>query len=453
MKPFDWDELMQLVGDRKVIPIVGKELLVVAIDGEEMALDQHLAVRLAAALGIKRQRLSQRFDINEVAGAHIEDGGRPGKIYARLKAIVEERPLPVPKPLRELAAITDFKLFASTTFDSLLAQALDLERFAGTRRTMRLAFSPHAPVQDLPCEATSLEDPHVFQVFGKLSASGDYAVTEEDTLEFLHALQSEARQPQNLFDAFKNNPLLFLGCSFPDWLARFFLRTLANRRLLPPEGARFVVDGRVKGDLNLALFLRQCKTVIDPAGDPVAFVSELHRRWQEQHSAVSEEAAQGQGRDAVEMKPMPGAIFLSFAGDDREAARSLKGVLESAGLDVWFDERDLPPGAIWDRAIQANIRRCSLFVPLLSLRAAQRLEGFFRREWLWALDRAQSMDDSVPFIQPIVVDDLQPGANGIPEGFWNRQCRRFPLALPTTEFVEQAREAIRSMRSRQAGYP
>jgi hypothetical protein len=58
------------------------------------------------------------------------------------------------------------------------------------------------------------------------------------------------------------------------------------------------------------------------------------------------------------------------------------------------------------------------------------------------------MDESVPFIQPIVVDDLAPGASGIPDGFWDRQCRRFPVARPTPEFIEQARDTIRTLRSR-----
>jgi hypothetical protein len=361
-QPFDWDELLELVVERKVIPIVGKELLVVSIDGHETLLEQHLAGRLAEALGVERERLSPRFGINEVAVAYVEGGGRPGKIYPRLKTIVEERPLPAPEPLRQLAAITDFKLFVSTTFDSLLATALDLERYAGEPRTRRLAFSTHSSIQDLPCEAASLAEAHVFQVFGRLSAYGDYAVTDEDTLEFLHALQSEARQPKILFDELKNNPLLFLGCSYPDWLARFFVRTLANQRLLPAEGAKFVVDSQVHGDLNLALFLRQCKTEIDPSGEAAAFVSELLRRWQELRPPAHQEEAQHAAASGMPA----GAIFLSFASEDREGARNLKAALESAGLDVWFDERSIPPGASWDREIQVNIRRCALFVPLLS---------------------------------------------------------------------------------------
>ncbi|HVT16339.1 MAG TPA: toll/interleukin-1 receptor domain-containing protein [Thermoanaerobaculia bacterium] len=448
-EPFDWDELLLLVGEQKVIPIVGKELLVVSIDGRETLLEHHLAVRLAEALGVARERLSAQCDLNEVAVAYVESGGRPAKIYPRLKAIVEERPLAVPEPLRKLAAITDFKLFVSTTFDSLLAEALDLERRAGAAAARTLTFSTHSALQDLPCEVAGLAAPHVFQVFGRLSASADYAVTEEDTLEFLHALQSETRQPKILFDELKNNPLLFLGCSFPDWLARFFVRTLGNKRLLPPEGVRFVVDRRVRSDLSLALFLRHCKTEIDPAGDPLAFVSELHRRWQERRPAAGPEEDRRPAAAGMKL----GAIFLSFASEDRDAARSLKDMLESAGLDVWFDEKSIPPGASWDLEIQANVRRCSLFLPLLSQHAARRLEGYFRREWRWAIARAEGMDESLPFIQPIVIDDLQPSSSGIPNAFWDRQCRRFPMARPTPEFIEQAREAIRSMRLREPAHP
>jgi hypothetical protein len=444
---FDWGELLQLVRDRKVIPVVGKELLAVSIDGQEILVEQYLAARLAEALGVERQGLSQRFDVNEVAVAHLEKGGLPRKIYTRLREIVEERPLPVPEPLRQLAAIAHFQLFISTTFDSLLAEAIDLERYAGAARTGRLAFSTNAPLEELPSERAKLADAQVFQIFGRLSGIGDYAVTEEDILEFLHALQSEARQPRTLFEELKNTPLLFLGCSFPDGLARFFLRTLANRRLLPPEGAKFVVDRRVKVDLNLALFLRQCRIDIDPAGDPVAFVSELHHRWQLVRSQV-----EAKEQEPAQRKMEPNAVFLSFAGEDRPAARGLRAALERKGLDVWFDERSIPPGAAWDLEIQANIRRCSLFVPLLSQHAARRPEGYFRREWRWALERAQAMDDSIPFIQPVVIDDLQSGASGIPEGFRARQWSRFPVEEPPANFIAQAIEVIRNLRSRQAGY-
>jgi hypothetical protein len=441
-QPFDWDWLLQLVTEQKVIPIVGKELLVVSIDGRQTLLEHHLAARLADELRVSRERLSPNFDVNEVAVAFAATGGDPSRVYPRLKAIVEQRPLPV-EPLRMLAAITDFKLFVSTTFDSLLAEALDRERGAGAGRTRRLAFSTYAALQDVPCESRFLQDPHVFQIFGTLSASGDFAVTEEDTLEFLHALQSKDRQPKILFEEFKQNHLLFLGCSFPDWLARFFVRTLVNQRLLPPARARrFVADRRVHGDLNLALFLRQCKMEIDPSGDPVAFVAELHRRWQERRPPVGQEEIRGPA--VVSMASA--AIFLSYASEDREAARSLKDRLEQAGLDVWLDEKSLHTGTVWEHEIEANIKRCSLFLPLLSRHAAKRAEGEFRREWRWALDRAKAIDKSVPFIQPIVIDDLPDGSEGIPKRFWKLHCSRFPQARPTEEFIERAREALRAKR-------
>jgi hypothetical protein len=141
-----------------------------------------------------------------------------------------------------------------------------------------------------------------------------------------------------------------------------------------------------------------------------------------------------------------GAIFVSYAREDQEAAKSLQARLEEAGLDVWLDEKRLLPGAVWDSEIEVNIQRCSLFLPLLSQNTAGRKEGYFRREWRLALDRAESIDEGVRFIQPIVIDDLPEGSDGIPNRFWKLHCSRFPQARPTQEFIEQATLALRAKR-------
>ena len=56
---------------------------------------------------------------------------------------------PRAEPLKQLASITDFSLYLSTTFDDLLARAIDEVRFGGQPRTQRLAYSLHLRNQDL----------------------------------------------------------------------------------------------------------------------------------------------------------------------------------------------------------------------------------------------------------------------------------------------------------------
>src|SRR5439155_19847961 len=45
--------------------------------------------------------------------------------------------------LQHLSAITDLRLFVSTTFDGFLARAIDGTRFGGEKRTRELWFSPN----------------------------------------------------------------------------------------------------------------------------------------------------------------------------------------------------------------------------------------------------------------------------------------------------------------------
>jgi hypothetical protein len=71
----------------------------------------------------------------------------------------------------------------------------------------------------------------VYHLFGKLSSQPDYVITDEDLLEFLYHMQSKTVAAEHLFDALRDNHLLFIGCSFPDWLSRFLLRIAKSRQL------------------------------------------------------------------------------------------------------------------------------------------------------------------------------------------------------------------------------
>ena len=74
------------------------------------------------------------------------------------------------------------------------------------------------------------------------------------------------------------------------------------------------------------------------------------------------------------------SVFVSYASDDREAARSIGDALTSFGLDVWLDQSELGGGDAWDQKIRKQIRECDYFMPIISARTEARLEGYFRRE-------------------------------------------------------------------------
>ena len=158
------------------------------------------------SLGVTPDDDVKLTSLNAVASQFLAKGGEPEKIYNRVHKLLRSRAdIPIPAPLEKLAAIRPFKLFVSTTFDSLLAQAINAVRFGGVEYTKVVAYSPRDK-RDLPGDVEHLEGPLVFQLLGKVSPMQDYVVTEEDALEFIYSLQATGL-PVNLFSALDERPL------------------------------------------------------------------------------------------------------------------------------------------------------------------------------------------------------------------------------------------------------
>ena len=135
--------------------------------------------------------------------------------------------------------------------------------------------------------------------------------------------------------------------------------------------------------------------------------------------------------DAADSRRPPPTVFLSYASEDREAARLIKDALPAFGLEVWYDESDLGGGELWDQKIRRQIRECDYFMPLVSARTEARHEGYFRREWRLAVERTLDMADDHPFLLPIVIDATDQAGARVPEKFLTVQWLRVPGGQPT----------------------
>lgn len=129
--------------------------------------------------------------------------------------------------------------------------------------------------------------------------------------------------------------------------------------------------------------------------------------------------------DALNTGPRP-TVFLSYASEDREAARALRDALPTFGMEVWYDESDLGGGEIWDQKIRKQIRECDYFMPLVSAQTEARHEGYFRREWRLAVERTLDMADDHPFLLPVVIDETNQSGARVPEKFLSVQWVRVP---------------------------
>ncbi|MBI5771027.1 MAG: toll/interleukin-1 receptor domain-containing protein [Verrucomicrobia bacterium] len=457
---FFWDDLLEYIDERKVIPIVGAELLTVPDGaGGEIPLQRLLALKLAERFRIPADDCTGDDALHQVVCRYLQRGGRREEVYPRLRNLMKELAPPVPEPIRQLARIRHFDLFVTTTFDSLLAQALDEERHGGAPRTASLAYAPNHN-QDLPPDARRSAAPTVFHLLGRLSASPDYVITEEDTLEFFTSMQTESKRPAVLFDELRSSHLLLIGNTFPDWLTRFFIRIAKNGRLsLQREELEIVADRRTHQDPGLVLFLKNFsyRTQIFEEGNAADFVRELAARYAEKHpSPVAASASESKPVTSSASAPTteemkPGAVFLSYASQDAGPVKKIRDALETAGIEVWFDQRRLESGDDFDQQIKKNIRSCSLFLPVISGNTEARHEGYFRLEWALAVERAKLIAETIPFILPIAIDPVPDQGALVPERFLQVQWTRLPGGEATPEFVERMVRLIRDYRKRERG--
>jgi hypothetical protein len=147
--------------------------------------------------------------------------------------------------------------------------------------------------------------------------------------------------------------------------------------------------------------------------------------------------------DAEELNSSPRpTVFLSYASEDREAARVLKGAVTSFGLEVWYDESELGGGEAWDQKIRKQIRECSYFMPVISAQTEARHEGYFRREWRLAVERTLDMADDHAFLLPVVIDNTAQGGARVPEKFFTIQWLRLPGGQPTPALEALCRRLV-----------
>jgi hypothetical protein len=411
-----WRQLLTLLGDRRVIPIVGPDAVVVEADGGPMPYEQYLARRVAERLEIVLAEPPARPTLHDVACRFATMGGSFADVYSEVKSVLDERAVPIPAALRKLARIGAFRLYVTTTFDDLLQRAIDAERFGGRPRTQAFAYAPER-VQDLPAPVAQLHDPVVYHLLGRASPMPDYVVTEEDMLEFVHSLQSENRRPNLLLDELSSHSLLVIGSGYSGWLARFFLRTAKRERLLLARSKTDVlVDARVRGDTELTQFLRHfsAQTKIFPGG-AIEFIDELAARWEEQADKRQKDQETEGVPNIVEPEEVEeDAIFVSYASEDAATANALVKALRAAGLPVWLDKAGgLQGGENYEAKIRMRIESASLFVPLLSTNVLTPQRRFFRVEWMHAFEVAKR--GVLTFIVPVRTGDVSPSSPLLPE--------------------------------------
>ncbi len=409
-----WQDLLAFIRDGHVVPVVGAELLTVKVGDKTLPLYRLVAERLLRTLSPAAAEAAELRDGHELndavcllaqSGKRIKDLYRP--VNDALKSVLaEHKDGLMTEPLRQLASITDFDFFVTTTPDDLLARAIDEVRFGGAHQTLEIEHSPKLPTdahRDLPGkEVVAAKHPAVFYLFGKANANPFYAIHDEDELEFSYVLQAN-NSPPRVLSELRSRSLLLVGCAFADWLSRFFLRLTNQDRISSDRTKKeFFVGREITSDREFMEFLR-CfsQDSLSCPQDVQGFVAELHRRWADLNPAP------------VEHAPVPGPaptassgdfIFVSYSNEDAAAARTLYAGLQEIRANVaWYDKVELQWSDDWEKRILDAIWQCSLFVPLISASTERREEAFVFREWHEAMERSKRIRRRA-FICPVFID-------------------------------------------------
>ena len=354
--PFEDDDWELLIGDierHNFVPVIGPDLLIRGTD-PSCNLHGHLVQTLAQKIPIDRTQLPSDCSLLDLC-SYVDARARVSDVRKALQAAN----WPLPEPLKQLAAISGFDLYVSTTCDTLLYDAVKQTRAGAEARIYGLK-RPH---MEADIASDHLPAPIVFQIFGQLDGTADCALSDEDMLQFTQRLQDPAYRPPRIFDLLARRNLLFLGCGYPGWLGRFFRRLLKVSGDLRDQGLFAYPPS--SPDHGYVHFLKRQSGRLWLNDSGIHFVAELHRRWREKHPAG-------------ECAP----VFISYAREDEPDARDLAELFQKAGIAVWFDRTDLRSGEIWNQEIEKAIQASRVFIPLISRRSDRTVrERFVHREW------------------------------------------------------------------------
>jgi hypothetical protein len=76
-----WENLLDYIQDRTVIPVIGSELVTVREDDRDVPLYRWIAQRLASDLKLPTADLREGYGLNDVVSLHLRRQGKREELY------------------------------------------------------------------------------------------------------------------------------------------------------------------------------------------------------------------------------------------------------------------------------------------------------------------------------------------------------------------------------------
>ena len=207
---------------------------------------------------------------------------------------------------------------------------------------------------DLRRPLKEVEKPIVFHLLGRMSPTRRLC-RDRGGCAGVHPLAPQVAAAA-LFEELHSKHLLVIGCRFPAWLVRSFIRLSRRTRLLQATGGTvFVVDSGAREDRRSSSSCgRSRRGRKYSSRRPVEFVDELYERYGSGGSAGSGGGAERLAlpRRVRSSSAMPAKIAAPRAVAVRRLCRrrsSRRGSIATrswAAIDSWIDPERHPPRAI-----------------------------------------------------------------------------------------------------------
>lgn len=421
----DWDELLDFISDKQLTPIIGKEMYKFKENSLLIPIDEYLSKQILDAYKVTGQpALSLTKAVNFLAN---ENKIKMMDIVRKLKSIVKGINFEFPL-LTEFLGISDLNYFINTAvYNNVLENNLAEVR---KQNPTSINFSINEPFSDSN-DLERLQEPFVFNVFGSLLNTVDPALSEEDMLEYTGYFKEKMKNATNLINALKNKNLLFLGCTFPDWMVRFILRLLSNEPMHDWGARRTIIVVNDPSDLrNIQYDFLKNYDVVTYEGNTEDFVNELSKQWKQKNPL------------SIKNK----MVFLSYTIKDKEAVENLKKAIEGIShVTCWYDNREIIAGDDFKTEIAKNIKSADLFIPLISANSLMHKDGYVQLEWFTAdnVNTFRKIDGKTEkYLMPVVIDETNPYDTNVPKYFSELSIGKVPLGNPGQEFINQLRETL-----------
>ncbi len=391
----------------KVIPIIGYDLLFHEFDTNNVGDD---LLKSLIKIHAHDDNLENTLRDAQTENGHITGNELLNSYYHRLdvedknsfkvslsNTILDQRfnLQLIPESLRKLVSIKYFKLFINATFTNSLELALNTYRAEGRDEQeikssyTVLNYHPNTP-EDLPEQAPdrfyiNLNKPHIYNLFGTHdSQDHEYVLTDADYIELIYDLIAKKKEKfKNLLSYLNGRGayLLFLGCNFPDWFFRLFIRICVGDRLdmASTVELKAVIDNlnMLKLDPSRTIFIDRYKIQKLDINCNL-LVDEVYKIFLHQ-----------QGTPHLVNK-QNNNVFISYCRKDEQVAGDVANQFDINFIEYFLDSQQLKTGDALTQRIKDEIDKACVFMPVVS-NNLQSASDYFCLEWAYALHKEKEI--------------------------------------------------------------